>query len=134
MSDYPDRSVHVDHAHAIRSALRLRVHEDVRHTTLTPEGVAAYAALHLTTDGGMPILPAAHHRLWLHFLCNPLITKLLIIAPPESAKTTWILSAFTGAYLGLYPERSIIIASSSGPIAEKRSISLRNAVFTRAWQ
>jgi hypothetical protein len=70
----------------------------------------------------------------LHALCTPQITKLLIIAPPESAKTTWILSAFTGAYVGCYPERSVIIASSSGPIAEKRSISLRNAVFTRAWQ
>jgi hypothetical protein len=118
----------------LRSALRARVQRDVLAQALTPEGVAAYAALHLTTDAGMPLIPAAHHKLWLQVLCDERIDKLLIIAPPESAKTSWTLSAFTGAYIGCFPERSVLIASSSGPIAEKRSISLRNAIATRAWR
>lgn len=118
----------------LRQALRARVQVDTRRERLSPEGVAAYAALHLTTDAGMPLIPAAHHRLWLEVLCDESITKLVIVAPPESAKTTWIISAFTGAYIGCFPERSVIIASSTGPIAERRSISLRNAIMTRAWR
>jgi intein/homing endonuclease len=70
----------------LRSALRARVQRDVLSERLTPEGVASYAALHLTTDSGMPLVPAAHHRLWLEVLCDESIDKLLIIAPPESAK------------------------------------------------
>lgn len=128
------RQQQIAQANALRMALRRRVQQDVQAESLTPEGVSAYAALHLTTDSGLPVLPAPHHRVWLHFLCNAQITKLLIIAPPESAKTTWVLSAFTGAYIGAYPERSVIIASSTGPIAEKRSLSLRNAVYSQAWR
>lgn len=101
---------------------------------LTPEIVAAYAALHLTTDDGAPIAPAEHHRLWLKLLCDERIKKLLIIAPPESAKTTWALSAFVGCHIGFYPERSVIIGSVSGEVAEKRSLSLRAIIETPTWQ
>lgn len=129
-----ERAAQIHQAHMVREALRARVQQDVTAQRLTPEGVAAYAAVHLATDQGLPIIPAAHHRLWLQFLCDESIPRLLLIASPESAKTTWTLSAFTGAYIGCFPERSVIIASSSGPIAEKRSISLRNVVTTRAWR
>lgn len=129
-----DRIAQIAQAQQLRAAIRARVQQDVAAQKLTPEGVAAYASLLLTTDAGMPIRPAAHHRLWLQLLCDDSIQRLLIIAPPESAKTTWTLSAFVGAFVGCFPERSVIIASSSGPIAEKRSISLRNVVSTRAWR
>ncbi|MDI6769750.1 MAG: hypothetical protein QMD04_08745 [Anaerolineales bacterium] len=96
--------------------------------------MAAYAALHLTDDGGIPITPAAHHWLWLRLLCDERITKLLIIAPPESAKTTWAISAYLGCRIGFWPEQSIIIGSVSGPVAEKRALGLRAAVESAEWQ
>ena len=96
--------------------------------------VAAYAALHLTNDAGNPIEPAAHHALWLRLLCDERIGKLLIIAPPESAKTTWVISAFAGCYMGMWPQRSVIIGSSSESVAEKRSLSLRTMAQTAEWQ
>lgn len=101
---------------------------------LTPEAVIAYAALHLVRDDGKPIEPAAHHRLWLDLLCNNDIRKLLIIAPPESAKTTWVISAYLGCRIGIFPQQSVIIGSDAGATAEKRSVSLRAMVQTEAWQ
>lgn len=79
----------------------------------------------MTQDNGLPITPAAHHWLWLELITNERIKKLLIIAPPESAKTTWAISAYLGVYIGVHPERSVIIGSTSGGVAEKRSLSLR---------
>lgn len=96
--------------------------------------MAAYAALNLTDDDGLPITPAAHHWLWLKLLCDERIKKLLIIAPPESAKTTWTILAYLGCRIGFYPEQSIIIGSVTGPVAEKRSVSLRTAIESAEWQ
>jgi len=101
---------------------------------MTPEVVAAYAALHLSTDDNIPVTPAAHHWLWLKLLCNQDIKKLLIIAPPESAKTTWSISAFLGCSIGFWPENNIIIGSSSGSTATKRSLSLRAMVSSPEWR
>jgi hypothetical protein len=44
------------------------------------------------------------------------------------------LSAFTGCYVGFYPERSVILGSTSGPVAEKRAMSLRTQVESTTWQ
>lgn len=101
---------------------------------ITPEAVIAYAALHLGDDAGLPLSPAAHHWLWLRLACDERIRKLLFIAPPESAKTTWLISAYAGCHVGVFPERSVIIGSASGSIAEKRSVSLRAMVEAPAWQ
>lgn len=105
----------------------------LKQKNLSPAVVAAYAALHLSTDEGIPITPAPHHWLWLELMCDETIKKLLIIAPPESAKTTWALSAYVGTYIGFYPERSVIIGSTSGKVAEKRSLSLRQMTEDSTW-
>lgn len=83
----------------------------------------------MTDDNGRPIAPAAHHWLWLHLMCNEDIKKLLIIAPPESAKTTWFL-AYYATSIAFYPEWPHIIAAVSGPVAVKRSITLRNIMLS----
>jgi hypothetical protein len=101
---------------------------------ITPQVVWAYAALTLTDDDHLPITPAPHHKLWMELICDWRIKKLLIIAPPESAKTTWALSAFIGCYVGFFPEHSVIIGSVSDDVAEKRSLSVRNMVETPLWQ
>lgn len=81
----------------------------------------------MTTAGGRPIVAAAHHWLWLRLMCDPFIRRLLIIGTPESAKTTWAL-AYAACLIGFYPERPGVIAASSGSVAAKRSLALRNLV------
>lgn len=99
---------------------------------LTPEVVAAFAAVHMATDGGVPIVPAAHHALWLQLICDPAINRLLIVGTPESAKTTWAL-AYAACHIGFWPERSVIIAAVSGSVAEKRGLALRNIIESAAF-
>lgn len=101
---------------------------------LTPDAVYAYAALLLKTDTNEPITPAPHHELWVQLLCDWRIKKLLIIAPPESAKTTWTIAAYVGCKIGLFPESNTIIGSVSGSVAEQRAISLRGMVTSAEWQ
>lgn len=114
--------------------LRERIQRAKSLNQLTPEVVRDFVKLNILDDDGLPILPAAHHWLWLTLACDRRIKKLLIIAPPESAKTTWILSAFVGCYIGFFPERSVIIGSTSGKVATKRSMSLRGMVESPSWQ
>lgn len=94
---------------------------------LMPDVVADFAALHMRTVDGRAIEPAAHHLLWLRLICDPQIKRLLIVGTPESAKTTWVL-AFAACFIAFFPEQPLIIAAVSGPVAEKRSIALRNIV------
>lgn len=101
---------------------------------MTPSVVEAYAGLHLRTPTGLPVRPAAHHRLWLEFLCDDRIPRLLIMAPPEAAKTTWIVSAWAGCRIGFFPEDPILMTSATGPIAKKRTNSLRTQADTVSWQ
>lgn len=101
---------------------------------LTPNVVAAYAALHLVDDDKRPIRPASHHCLWLTLLCDERIKKLLLIAPPESAKTTWTISAYLGCRIGFYPESNTILGSSASATSVKRSLSLRTMTENKDWQ
>lgn len=100
---------------------------------MTPEAVFAYAELLLRTPAGQPITPAPHHRLWVELMCDDRIDQLLILAPPESAKTSWVM-AFCGLYIGVFPEYPIIIGSVSADVAERRSLSLRSLIESPAWR
>lgn len=118
----------------VQDMLRRKIQMAKMTNSLDPEVVAAYAYLHLTTDDGVPIIPADHHWLWLRLLCDERIKNLLIVAPPESAKTTWAVLAYIGTYVGFYPERSVIIGSVSGGVAERRAVSLRTSTESDAWR
>lgn len=107
--------------------MRARIHRAKAQGILTHEIVADFAWLHMRTADNRTINPAAHHTLWLRLMCDPYINRLLIVGTPESAKTTWAL-AFAACFIGFYPEKPVIIAAVSGPVAEKRSISLRNII------
>ncbi len=113
-----------------RAILRQTIQDAAKRKAITPETVEAYAALHLKNEDDMPITPARHHRLWLDFLCNEDIKRLMIIAPFGSAKTTWTLLAYVGCYVGVFPERATIIACNSGDTAVKRSLALRSGVLS----
>lgn len=111
-----------------RASAKWRIETDYKKKKIESDTVKSFAFLNLTNDIGAPIYPAAHHSIWLDLMTDERIRKLLIIAPPEAAKTTWTILAYVGTYIGFYPERSVIIGSTSGGVAEQRSLSLRNAV------
>lgn len=117
-----------------RARLREQVQAAKRRGELTPEVVAAHAYLHIEDDYGLPITPAAHHWLWLELLCDVSIRRLLIIAPPESAKTTWLLAGFVGAYVGFWPENNVIVAGSAGDVARRRSLAVRTMTESPEWR
>lgn len=95
---------------------------------LTPMLVAKFGYVFMQDDAtDLPIWPAPHHWAWLQLLCNTSIKRLLIIAPPESAKTTWV-SAYIACSMGLAPVRPRILAAVAGVVAEKRSVSIRSLV------
>lgn len=119
-----------DRASYLRSVLK----QAILNRAVTPEAVEAYAELHLQRDDGSPITAAPHHKLWLQLLCNEEIRRLLIIAPPESAKTTWAILCYVGCLIGVFPERNVIIGSATADLAIKRSSSLRALVTTPAWR
>ena len=104
-----------------------------REQQLDPQAVQTFAALNFMDDGKAPITAAPHHRLWLELVCDERIKKLLIIAPPGSAKTSW-MSAYLATYIGFHPERSVIITSVADDVAEKRSLMLRSLTETDTWK
>lgn len=117
----------------LRNLLRMRIQRAKANGMVTPQVVADFAMLHMTTEEGLPIAPAAHHKLWLRLMCDPAIRRLLIVGTPESAKTTWTIS-YCACHIGFYPERPVIIAAVSGPVAEKRSLALRNIIESAAFR
>lgn len=65
----------------------------------------------------------------MQLACDPAIKRLLIIGPPESAKTTWI-TAYLATRIAFYPESNNIIASIDAETAMKRSMTIRNILAT----
>jgi hypothetical protein len=66
-------------------------------------------------------------------MCNSKIKKLLIIAPPGTAKTTWLL-AYTACHIAFLPEYPTILAAVSSTVADKRSVSIRNIVESESFK
>ena len=100
---------------------------------MTPQIVADFARLHMQTDEGLPVTPAAHHWVWLELLCNVDIKRLLVVAPPESAKTTWIV-AYIACSIGFKPEMPRIFAGAAGDVAERRSLAIRTLIESPAFR
>lgn len=63
--------------------------------------------------------PAAHHREWLELLEDEKVLRLLIIAPPESAKSTYISIIFPSWYIGKHPEDACALISCTATQAQE---------------
>lgn len=103
-----------------------------------------YAGLHIPRDieqDGLPNLhdmplaeryiPAAHHRKIiekLEALERWEITRLMILAPPGSAKSSYASVLFPAWYLGRNPTHSVIAASQTQDLAERFGRRARNLV------
>jgi len=76
-------------------------------------------------------IPARHHRLLLSRLEaveRGDITRLMIMMPPGSAKSTYASILFPPWFLGRNPKKSIIGASHAGELAERFGRRVRNLV------
>lgn len=122
-----------DQVLALREELRKVVQNGKKQGKITPAVLQSFAALHFTTEDGLPFRAFPHQQLWSQLFCLEEAKKILIIAPPGSAKTSWIL-VYAACYIGFYPKKSIILASVSGLVAERRSLSLRSLVDSEEYQ
>src|SRR5581483_9599460 len=62
--------------------------------------------------------PAAVHDAWIDHVVETVSgrgakRKLLLVAPPGHAKSTWISQVFPAWYLGRHPDQALLFASSS---------------------
>jgi predicted phage terminase large subunit-like protein len=76
-------------------------------------------------------VPARHHRLIIEKLeavARGEITRLMIMAPPGSAKSTYASILFPAWFLGCNPGMSMIGASHAGELAERFGRRVRNLV------
>lgn len=58
--------------------------------------------------------PARHHWAWIDLLTDESTKRLLIIAPPRHAKSTWASQVFPCWWIGRHPERNAILVSNTG--------------------
>lgn len=63
--------------------------------------------------------PAQHHEYWLSLLSDEHVKRLLIIAPPESAKSTYTSLVFPTWYLGHHPEMGAAVISCTATQAQE---------------
>lgn len=68
--------------------------------------------------------PARHHRIWVEKIMDLVEgrsakRRLLIIAPPGHAKSTWISLIFPAWYLGNHPDHAILFYTSAKPMANQ---------------
>lgn len=71
-----------------------------------------------------------HHKFWLQLLQELWsgelgVNKLLILAPPNTAKSTWISQIMPAWYLCNYPDQSIMFFTSSDDMANQFGTSTR---------
>lgn len=72
--------------------------------------------------------PAAHHWRWIDYLHDPAIERLLIIAPPGHAKSTWCSVLLPCWYIGNNPEHAFVLVSGTDAQARKWSLAVRDTV------
>lgn len=76
--------------------------------------------------------PAPHHRAWIDRLARLLAgqrrRKLLIVAPPGHAKSTWLSLIFPAWYLGKHPDHSLLFFTSSDTMARQFGTTVKSTL------
>lgn len=76
--------------------------------------------------------PARHHMKWIRLLEDERVKRLLVIAPPEHAKSTYFSVAFPLWYLGRNPEHSVLLISNTASQAESFFGAIQRTIETNA--
>lgn len=96
--------------------------EDVANMAREKLGVYAHVVHEL--------VPAAHHEPWvtdLEAIDRGEIQRLLLLAPPGAAKTTWI-RMFMEWYLGRHPSHSVLLLTTNDSQAHKFGTPLQQTL------
>jgi hypothetical protein len=73
--------------------------------------------------------PAAHHELWAELLTDPRQERLLIIAPPGHAKSTWCTCIYPAWCIGRNPNINILLVSATAAQAFLFSQTVRETLL-----
>jgi hypothetical protein len=74
------------------------------------------------------VWPAAHHEVWVELLSDTRLNRLLIIAPPGHAKSTWCTVIYPAWLIGRQPRSNILLVSATAAQAKLFSAGVREAV------
>ena len=76
--------------------------------------------------------PAAHHQVWLDavqdLLAGRTHRKLLIVAPPGHAKSSWLSLVFPAWYVGRHPDHSLLFFTSSDTMARQFGTTVKSTL------
>lgn len=106
----------------------------VKTLPVSEDGYMAFARLMLYEPAnGRIIEPAAHHMDWVRTIIQE--NRVLILAPPESAKTTIVSVLFLAYYIGKNPTLMNIVCSVSDPQAGDIAGAVATIIeFHPAWK
>ena len=90
--------------------------------------LGAYGAYAHLDDCGRPLGPAEHHRRWIELLCDDTIKRVLLIAPPGHAKSTWASILYPAWLVGRRPDVNIILVSNTAEQAHLFSVAVRGTI------
>lgn len=74
--------------------------------------------------------PAKHHLRWIELLEDETVQRLLIIAPPESAKSTYISVIFPSWYIGRHVRNACALISCTATQAEEFGGAITRTIET----
>ncbi len=77
--------------------------------------------------------PAPHHELWVELLTDPRLERLLIIAPPGHAKSTWCTCIYPAWIIGRTPVVNILLVSAAAAQARLFSGTIRATLQAPAY-
>jgi predicted phage terminase large subunit-like protein len=72
--------------------------------------------------------PAPHHAVWIKALMDPAIDRLLIIAPPDHAKSQWVGVNYCAWAIARNPNLHVGFISNSAPQAYTKSVAIRDTI------
>lgn len=90
--------------------------------------LAWFAEMVWRDDSGRPIRPAHHHWLWIEALQDAQLRRLIIVAPPEHAKTVWCSQVWPAWYIGRNPTHHVLHISATATLAKLSSVAVRDTI------
>lgn len=94
------------------------------------EDLAWFGELVWRDDQGRPLQPARHHQVWLAALQDEALSRILIVAPPEHAKTVWCSQVFGAWKTGRRPHKHTLHVSVTATLAKLNSVAVRDTVLS----
>jgi predicted phage terminase large subunit-like protein len=93
------------------------------------ENLDWYGELAWRDDKGEPLQPARHHQVWLAALQDESCQRLLIVAPPEHAKTVWCSQVYPAWRIGRDPNLHFLHVSVTATLAKLNSVAVRDTTI-----